>query len=63
MVDFATLKDDFPILSQQVNGKRLCYLDSAASSQKPQAVLEALQAAYGETYANVHRGLHYLSEA
>ena len=49
MVDFATLKDDFPILSQQVNGKRLCYLDSAASSQKPQAVLEALQAAYGET--------------
>ena len=63
MVDFATLKDDFPILSQQVNGKRLCYLDSAASSQKPQAVLDALQAAYGETYANVHRGLHYLSEA
>ena len=63
MVDFAALRHDFPILKQQVNGKPLCYLDSAASSQKPQIVLDALQSAYGETYANVHRGLHYLSEA
>ena len=63
MADFAALRGDFPILDQQVNGKRLCYLDSAASSQKPQMVLDAVQKAYGETYANVHRGLHHLSEA
>ena len=63
MVDFAALRDDFPILKQEVNGKPLCYLDSAASSQKPQVVLDALASAYAETYANVHRGLHYLSEA
>ena len=63
MVDFAALRDDFPILTQEVNGKPLCYLDSAASSQKPQVVLDALASAYAETYANVHRGLHYLSEA
>ncbi|MGC6516771.1 MAG: cysteine desulfurase [Candidatus Puniceispirillaceae bacterium] len=63
MVDFAKLQDDFPILATKVNGKPLCYLDSAASSQKPRMVLDALQTAYAETYANVHRGLHYLSEA
>lgn len=63
MANFADLRRDFPILDQQVNGKRLCYLDSAASSQKPQMVLDAVQKAYGETYANVHRGLHHLSEA
>ena len=63
MADFEALRGDFPILDQTVNGKPLCYLDSAASSQKPQQVLDALQKAYGETYANVHRGLHYLSEA
>ena len=63
MADFQALRGDFPILDQTVNGKPLCYLDSAASSQKPQQVLDALQKAYGETYANVHRGLHYLSEA
>ena len=63
MANFADLRGDFPILDQQVNGKRLCYLDSAASSQKPQMVLDAVQKAYGETYANVHRGLHHLSEA
>ena len=63
MVDFAALRDDFPILHKPVHGKRLAYLDSAASSQKPQMVLDALQEAYGTHYANVHRGLHYLSEA
>jgi cysteine desulfurase/selenocysteine lyase len=46
-----------------VHGKPLVYLDSAASAQKPQCVLDALSSAYSETYANVHRGLHYLSEA
>ena len=63
MVDFGKLRDDFPILNEQVNGKPLCYLDSAASAQKPQMVLDALQQAYAKTYANVHRGLHHLSEA
>ena len=63
MTDFDALRAEFPILNQTVNGKPLCYLDSAASSQKPQIVLDALHKAYGETYANVHRGLHYLSEA
>ena len=63
MTDLSQHKKDFPILNQQVNGKRLVYLDSAASSQKPQQVLDALQSAYAETYANVHRGLHHLSEA
>ena len=63
MVDFDAVRADFPILQQPVHGKRLAYLDSAASAQKPQAVLDALQNAYASTYANVHRGLHYLSEA
>ena len=63
MIDFGKLRDDFPILKEEVNGKPLCYLDSAASSQKPQMVLDALQSAYAKTYANVHRGLHHLSEA
>ena len=63
MVDFDAVRADFPILHQPVHGKRLAYLDSAASAQKPQAVLDALHHAYASTYANVHRGLHYLSEA
>ena len=63
MVDFDAVRADFPILQQPVHGKRLAYLDSAASAQKPQAVLDALHNAYASTYANVHRGLHYLSEA
>src|SRR4029453_16589859 len=45
----------------EVNGKRLVYLDNGASAQKPRAVLDTIQRAYGEEYANVHRGLHYLS--
>jgi len=61
--DFAALRNQFPILSREVNGKPLVYLDSAASSQKPQLVLDAVHAAYAETYSNVHRGLHFLSEA
>ena len=59
--DFAALRNEFPILSREVNGKPLVYLDSAASSQKPQLVLDAVHAAYAETYSNVHRGLHCLS--
>ena len=61
--DADAIRREFPILSTKVHGKPLVYLDSAASAQKPQCVLDALSTAYSETYANVHRGLHYLSEA
>jgi len=63
MPDFDKIRADFPILSRTVHGKPLVYLDSAASAQKPQQVMDALLVAYTETYANVHRGLHFLSEA
>uniref|UniRef100_UPI00215B1543 aminotransferase class V-fold PLP-dependent enzyme n=1 Tax=Escherichia marmotae TaxID=1499973 RepID=UPI00215B1543 len=55
------LRGDFPILARKVNGKPLCYLDSASSAQKPRAVLDAVMSAYAEDYSNVHRGLHHLS--
>ena len=61
--DSDRIRADFPILSRQVNGKQLVYLDSAASAQKPNQVMNALVSAYQETYSNVHRGLHFLSEA
>ena len=61
--DSDRVRADFPILSRQVNGKQLVYLDSAASAQKPNQVMDALVSAYQETYSNVHRGLHFLSEA
>jgi cysteine desulfurase / selenocysteine lyase len=56
-----TIRTDFPILSREVNSKKLVYLDNGASAQKPQVVLDTIQRAYGDEYANVHRGLHYLS--
>ena len=59
--DVEAIRADFPILSREVNGKRLVYLDNGASAQKPRLVLDAIQRAYGHEYANVHRGLHYLS--
>jgi cysteine desulfurase / selenocysteine lyase len=59
--DVAKLRTDFPALALQVYGKPLIYLDNAASAQKPKAVLDRLQNAYTEQYANVHRGLHYLA--
>ena len=62
-LDIDKIRADFPILSRQVNGKPLVYLDSAASAQKPNQVIEALVSAYQNTYSNVHRGLHFLSEA
>lgn len=62
MFDAKTIRQDFPILNQMVNGKPLVYLDSAASSQKPVAVLEALDTYYREYNANVHRGIYYISE-
>src|SRR5438132_8295704 len=57
------IRKDFPILSMQVYGKPLVYLDNAASAQKPKAVLDRLTQAYTSEYANVHRGLHYLANA
>ncbi len=60
-VDWAKVRAEFPILEQQVNGKPLVYFDSAASSQKPRAVLDALRHYYEHDNANVHRGLHELS--
>lgn len=59
--NFNKLRDDFPILKTTVNGKPLVYLDSAASAQKPQIVLDALHRSYTEAYSNVHSGLHELS--
>ncbi|GHE85107.1 cysteine desulfurase [Aliiroseovarius zhejiangensis] len=61
MFDINTVRADFPILSRQVNGQPLTYLDNGASAQKPQVVIDAVTRAYAEEYSNVHRGLHYLS--
>ncbi|MEX5599739.1 cysteine desulfurase [Pseudophaeobacter sp. C1-32P7] len=61
MYDVNTIRSDFPILSRHVNGKPLTYLDNGASAQKPQVVIDAITRAYSEEYANVHRGLHFLS--
>ena len=61
MLNIKDIRRDFPILSREVNGKPLVYLDSGASAQKPQVVIDAITQAYSYEYANVHRGLHYLS--
>ncbi len=61
--DVAAIRRDFPILSREVYGKPLVYLDNGASAQKPQAVIDAVAHAYTDEYANVHRGLHFLSNA
>lgn len=61
MFDVDAIRADFPILSREVNGKPLVYLDNGASAQKPQVVIDAISRAYSEEYANVHRGLHFLS--
>ena len=55
------MRADFPILSREVYGKPLVYLDNGASAQKPRVVLDTIQRVYSSEYANVHRGLHYLS--
>jgi cysteine desulfurase / selenocysteine lyase len=60
--DVARIRRDFPILDQQVNGKPLVYLDNAASSQRPRAVIEAIDYYYEHDHANVHRGVHTLSQ-
>lgn len=61
MYDIQKIRQDFPILGREVNGKPLTYLDNGASAQKPQVVIDAVTRGYAEEYANVHRGLHYLS--
>ena len=61
MLDIDKVRADFPILKREVNGRPLVYLDNGASAQKPQVVIDAIHTAYAHEYANVHRGLHYLS--
>jgi len=60
-LDVARIKKDFPLLQQQIDGHRLVYLDSAASSQKPQAVLDAMDEAYTTYFANVHRSVYKIA--
>ncbi len=62
LFDVERIRADFPILSQTIRGKPLVFLDSAASAQKPRAVIEAMVNAMETQYANVHRGLHWMSE-
>ncbi len=61
-LDVARIREDFPILKQKIRGKDLVFLDSAASAQKPRAVIDAMRSAMETQYANVHRGLHWMSE-
>lgn len=61
MYDVHAIRADFPILSRRVHDRPLVYLDNGASAQKPRPVIEAVTQAYAEDYANVHRGLHFLS--
>ncbi len=61
-LDVERLREDFPILSQRVRGKPLVYLDNAATSQKPRVVIDAVSRFYSAENANIHRGVHYLSE-
>jgi cysteine desulfurase/selenocysteine lyase len=62
MLDLERIRADFPILGEQVYGKRLIFLDSAASAQKPRQVIDAERAVYEREYANIHRGVYYLSQ-
>jgi cysteine desulfurase/selenocysteine lyase len=63
MYDVDAVRRQFPILGREVHGRPLVYLDNGSSAQKPQAVIDAITEAYSHEYANVHRGLHYLSNA
>ncbi|PRZ26314.1 aminotransferase class V-fold PLP-dependent enzyme [Flavobacterium granuli] len=62
MLDIQKIRADFPILSQKVNGKSLVYFDNGATSQKPQVVIDAISKYYQEINANIHRGVHTLSQ-
>ncbi len=61
-LDVYRIREDFPLLKREVHGKPLVYLDNAATTQKPQAVLDALMEAYSGYYSNIHRGVHWLSQ-
>ena len=61
-LDVESIRRDFPVLTRTVNGKPLCYLDNAASSQRPRAVIDAISRYYETSHANVHRGVHRLSQ-
>jgi cysteine desulfurase/selenocysteine lyase len=61
-LDVEAIRRDFPVLAREVNGKPLCYLDNAASSQRPRAVIDAISRYYETSHANVHRGVHRLSQ-
>ncbi|MGQ0528048.1 MAG: aminotransferase class V-fold PLP-dependent enzyme, partial [Alphaproteobacteria bacterium] len=60
--DISLCREDFPILATKMNGKRLAFLDSAASAQKPRCVIDAMNAVYEGGYANIHRGLYSISQ-
>ena len=62
MLDIQTIREDFPILSHQVYGKPLVYLDNAATTQKPRCVVEKIEKGYYNVNANIHRGVHFLSQ-
>ena len=62
MTDFSKIRQDFPILNQMVNGKPLIYFDNGATTQKPQVVIDAISTYYKEMNANIHRGVHTLSQ-
>src|SRR5882724_6625187 len=61
-IDVERIRQDFPLLQQRIRGKPLVYLDNAATSQKPQSVIDAVTRFYTSENANIHRGVHYLSE-
>src|SRR5262245_18260665 len=60
--DVAKIREDYPVLKQKVHGKPLVYLDNAATAQKPQAVIDAIVKFYEVDCANIHRGVHELSQ-
>ena len=60
--DVWQIREDFPILQQKIHGKPLVYLDSAATGQKPQSVIDTLNRYYSAENSNIHRGIHFLSE-
>src|SRR6476620_9217711 len=60
--DVQRIRQDFPILNLKIHGNPLVYLDNAATTQKPQAVIDAMVRSYAEDNANIHRGVHLLSE-
>jgi cysteine desulfurase/selenocysteine lyase len=62
MIDIGEIRDDFPILERKIYGRPLVYLDNAATTHKPKAVLDRIMEFYTNSYGNIHRGAHYLSE-